>query len=308
LIDYANRYDVKPERIGGYKHKRADMKVRSEYFTRDTDKCILCGLCVRACEEVTGRGVLGLVDRGFDTTVQPAMGLPLNQADCMSCGLCVSVCPTGALTENMNGMKAVPLPENMFVHKCTLCSAGCDMMISHYGNAITKAVPMGGKNADVLCERGRFVLPERFTMGNAMEAVQKAFGKILKSGALSVGKIGVLISASCTEKQVNNILSFTAAIMPAFVASNSMGKPIPEKYRASVEFAAIKNGKAASIDELTIGVNDEILKKAGVTMLSEQQKAKIESGEIETLFVFGDDICDIDTSKVKNTEIVRIEF
>lgn len=308
LIDYANRYDVKPERIGGYKHKRADMKVRSEYFTRDTDKCILCGLCVRACEEVTGRGVLGLVDRGFDTTVQPAMGLPLNQADCMSCGLCVSVCPTGALTENMNGMKAVPLPENMFVHKCTLCSAGCDMMISHYGNAITKAVPMGGKNADVLCERGRFVLPERFTMGNAMEAVQKAFGKILKSGALSVGKIGVLISASCTEKQVNNILSFTAAIMPAFVASNSMGKPIPEKYRASVEFAAIKNGKAASIDELTIGVNDEILKKAGVTMLNEQQKAKIESGEIETLFVFGDDICDIDTSKVKNTEIVRIEF
>ncbi|MBE7057969.1 MAG: 4Fe-4S dicluster domain-containing protein [Ruminococcaceae bacterium] len=308
LIDYANRYDVKPERIGGYKHKRADMKVRSEYFTRDTDKCILCGLCVRACEEVTGRGVLGLVDRGFDTTVQPAMGLPLNQADCMSCGLCVSVCPTGALTENMNGMKAVPLPENMFVHKCTMCSAGCDMMISHYGNAITKAVPMGGKNADVLCERGRFVLPERFTMGNAMEAVQKAFGKILKSGAMSAGKIGVLISASCTEKQVNNILSFTAAIMPAFVASNSMGKPIPEKYRASVEFAAIKNGKATSIDELTIGVNDEILKKAGVTMLNEQQKAKIESGEIETLFVFGDDICDIDTSKVKNTEIVRIEF
>ena len=43
-------------------------------------------------------------------------------------------------------------------------------------------------------------------------------------------------------------------------------------------------------------------------MLNEQQKAKIESGEIETLFVFGDDICDIDTSKVKNTEIVRIEF
>lgn len=308
LINYANRYDVKPERIGGYKHKRADMKVRSEYFTRDTDKCILCGLCVRACEEVTGRGVLGLVDRGFDTTVQPAMGLPLNQANCMSCGLCVSVCPTGALTENMNGMKAVPLPENMFVHKCTLCSAGCDMMISHYGNAITKAVPMGGKNADVLCERGRFVLPERFTMGNAMEAVQKAFGKILKGGALSAGKIGVLISASCTEKQVNNILSFTAAIMPAFVASNSMGKPIPEKYRASVEFAVIKNGKASSIDELTIGVNDEILKKAGVTMLNEQQKAKIESGEIETLFVFGDDICDLDTSKVKNTEIIKLEL
>ena len=79
-------------------------------------------------------------------------------------------------------------------------------------------------------------------------------------------------------------------------------------YDAAKSLAAIKNGKATSIDELTIGVNDEILKKAGVTMLNEQQKAKIESGEIETLFVFGDDICDLDTSKVKNTEIIKLEF
>ena len=177
------------------------------------------------------------------------------------------------------------------------------MMISHYGNAITKAVPMAGKNADVLCERGRFVLPERFTLGNAMEGVQKAFGKILKSGAISAGKIGVLISASCSEKQVEDILAFTVAIMPAFVASNSVGKPIPEKYRASVEFAAVKNGKVSDVSELTIGVNDKALAKLGVKALEAKQKAKIESGEIETLFVFGDDICDIDTSKVKNIEI-----
>lgn len=308
LINYANRYDVKPERIGGYKHKRADMKTRSEYFTRDTDKCILCGLCVRACEEVTGRGVLGLVDRGFDTTVQPAMGLPLNQANCMSCGLCVSVCPTGALTENMNGMKAVPLPENMTVSKCNMCSAGCDLVVSHYGNAITKVVPLGGKKDDVLCERGRFLLAERFTMGNAMEGVQKAFANILKAGALSAGKIGVLVSASCSEKQAKDIMMFTSAFMPAFVSSNSIGKPIPEKYAQSVEFAAVKNGKAASISELTIGVNDEQLKKLGIKALSDADKAKIESGAIEMLMVFGDDIDDIDVSKVKNTEIFKLEF
>ena len=284
------------------------MKTRSEYFTRDTDKCILCGLCVRACEEVTGRGVLGLVDRGFDTTVQPAMGLPLNQANCMSCGLCVSVCPTGALTENMNGMKAVPLPENMTVSKCNMCSAGCDIVVSHYGNAITKIVPLGGKNDDVLCERGRFLLAERFTMGNAMEGVQKAFANILKAGALSAGKIGVLISASCSEKQANDIMMFTSAFMPAFVSSNSIGKPIPEKYAQSVEFAAVKNGKAASISELTIGVNDEQLKKLGIKALSDADKAKIESGAIEMLMVFGDDIDDIDVSKVKNTEIFKLEF
>ena len=90
--------------------------------------------------------------------------------------------------------------------------------------------------------------------------------------------------------------------MPAFVASNSVGKAIPEKYRASVEFAAVKNGKAASISELTIGVNDEQLKKLGVKPLSDADKAKIESGAIEMLMVFGDDIDDIDVSKVKNMQ------
>ena len=51
-----------------------------------------------------------------------------------------------------------------------------------------------------------------------------------------------------------------------------------------------------------------MLANLGVKALDEQQKARIESGEIETLFVFGDDICDIDTSKVKNIEIFKIEF
>ena len=55
-------------------------------------------------------------------------------------------------------------------------------------------------------------------------------------------------------------------------------------------------------------MNDEILKKHGVNALTSEQKAKIESGEIETLFVFGDDILDIDVSKVKNTEIFKLEF
>lgn len=308
LLELANRYEIHPDRIGGERHHRRSLKVKAEYFTRDQDKCILCGLCVRACEEVTGRGVLGLVGRGFDTTIQPAMGLPLKEADCMSCGLCVSVCPTGALTENMNGMKAVPLPENFFTHRCTLCSAGCALLVSHYGNAVLKAVPLPGKDADVLCERGRFLLPERFTLGDSMEEVKNAFGRILKDGAVSAGKIGVLVSASCGEKQIEKITAFASALMPAFIASNSMGKPVPEKYADSVDTAARKNGKCAGVSALTIGVNDEILKRHGIGPLTAEQKARIETGEIETLFVFGDDIWELDTSKVKNAEQFKIEF
>jgi len=226
----------------------------------------------------------------------------------MSCGLCVSVCPTGALTENMNGMKAVPLPENLFAYQCNLCNVGCDLLISHFGNAILKAVPISAKEGDLLCERGRFLLPERFTLGDTMADVKKLLGKILKGGAISAGKIGVLISASCGEEQVKKIVSFASAMMPGFIASNSMGKPVPEKYLASAEFAAKKNGKASAASELTIGVNDEIMKKYGVKPLTGQEKASIESGAIETLFIFGDDVCDIDISKVKNIGTFKIEI
>ena len=72
------------------------------FILRDPNKCILCGLCVRACDEVMGVGALGLVKRGFDTVVMPALEQPLTETGCISCGQCVSVCPTGALQENLS--------------------------------------------------------------------------------------------------------------------------------------------------------------------------------------------------------------
>lgn len=182
------------------------------------------------------------------------------------------------------------------------------MLVSHYGNAILKAVPINAKDGDVLCERGRFLLPERYTLGDSIEDVRKALGKILKDGAISAGKIGVLVSASCGRKQVEKIVSFAAALMPGFIASNSMGRPVPDKYAASAAFAAVKNGKAADGSELTIGVNDDVLMKHGVKPLGAREKAMLESGGVETLFVFGDEISDLDLSKVKNVEIFKIEI
>ena len=133
-------------------------------------------------------------------------------------------------------------------------------------------------------------------------------GDILKKGAISAGKIGVLISASCADKQLDKIMAFVSSLMPGFIASNSMGKPLPEKYAASAEYAAVKNGKAGSAAELTIGVNDAGLRKYGIQPLSAEQKAAIESGAVETLFIFGDDTYDIDLSNVKNEKRFRIEL
>ncbi|MBE0534622.1 MAG: (2Fe-2S)-binding protein [Phycisphaerae bacterium] len=67
-------------------------------LVRDPNKCILCGDCVRACDEIQGIGAIDFAHRGAGTTVVPAFGKELKQVDCVYCGLCASVCPTGAIT------------------------------------------------------------------------------------------------------------------------------------------------------------------------------------------------------------------
>ena len=65
--------------------------------TRDMTKCIACRRCVTVCKEVQGAGVLFAQNRGFNTEISPAMGLPLGTVNCAFCGQCTTVCPVGAL-------------------------------------------------------------------------------------------------------------------------------------------------------------------------------------------------------------------
>lgn len=77
----------------------------SASIVRNLDKCILCRRCETMCNEVQTVGVLSGVNRGFETVVSPAFGLPMKETTCTFCGQCVAVCPTGALTEVNNTSK-----------------------------------------------------------------------------------------------------------------------------------------------------------------------------------------------------------
>lgn len=63
---------------------------------RDPNKCILCGACVRACNEWQCT-ILGFANRGSKTVVQPMAGKDLANVECILCGQCEAVCPTGAI-------------------------------------------------------------------------------------------------------------------------------------------------------------------------------------------------------------------
>ncbi|AKI96921.1 NADH-dependent [FeFe] hydrogenase, group A6 [Kosmotoga pacifica] len=68
---------------------------------RDMNKCIACGRCVRACEELQGLSILSMVNRGHHSLPLPALGAPIVATDCINCGQCATVCPVGAITERM---------------------------------------------------------------------------------------------------------------------------------------------------------------------------------------------------------------
>ncbi len=152
LIKYAGEYDAEPDLVAGSRHQE---RVIEEHplLQRNSDKCILCGLCVRVCDEVMGVTALGLVDRGFETLVKPEFGLPLEKTDCISCGQCVAVCPTGALVEQMPIAKNLPMEMESREAVCTYCGVGCGQVINIKGDLVARSLPPEG---EILCRRGRF--------------------------------------------------------------------------------------------------------------------------------------------------------
>lgn len=77
----------------------------SASIERNLDKCILCRRCETVCSEIQTVSVLSAVNRGFETVISPAFGMPMVDTNCTFCGQCVSVCPTGALTQVNNTSK-----------------------------------------------------------------------------------------------------------------------------------------------------------------------------------------------------------
>lgn len=140
LLQVAQRYDINPERFAGEMPQKYTRDENS-FIERNTAKCILCGLCVRSCKEVMDISAIGLLGRGFKTSVSPAFALPLDQTKCTNCGLCVKLCPTGALTEKSSLDKQVPLKEQYSVESVAVDGKSCELLVSRYNGKVIRAVP-----------------------------------------------------------------------------------------------------------------------------------------------------------------------
>jgi len=98
LQDLSAQYGVREHRYKGEAKEHA-IDISSPSIERDPAKCILCGRCVRVCNEIQNVGAIDFTKRGFSTIVTTPYNKGVNISDCILCGQCILVCPTAALKE-----------------------------------------------------------------------------------------------------------------------------------------------------------------------------------------------------------------
>ncbi len=145
------------------------------FYDRDYNLCILCGRCVRMCQEVRLANVLAFKHRGRQTVIGPAYHRNHFEAGCEFCGACVSVCPTGTLAEKARKWDGKPDHEQ--ITTCNFCGVGCQMRLLVRKGRIIGSLPQEDPfiNRGQLCVKGRFGVAEMVNGYQRLSSPQKAF-------------------------------------------------------------------------------------------------------------------------------------
>ncbi len=154
LQDLMYEYGV-PERRLPFDRVLVPRDEASPVIVRDTEKCILCGKCVRLCDEVQGVAEIGIVSRGLNARVTTVHGAALA---CEFCGQCVDACPVGALIARPYDNPVPAWMRSAVSTACSYCSAGCRVSVESYNGASLRVTsPVDDEpNHGKLCVKGRF--------------------------------------------------------------------------------------------------------------------------------------------------------
>ncbi len=154
LQDLTYEYEVTTNRFKGapFAHETDEVNPLIE---RNMNRCVLCGKCVRVCDEIVGYGSYSFIERGFDTKIATAFDRGLN---CEFCGQCVSMCPVGAILPRPFKFKARPWQVKEVDSVCGYCGNGCTVTLGVLKDKVetVRFNDKTGVNDGNLCVRGRF--------------------------------------------------------------------------------------------------------------------------------------------------------
>ncbi len=212
LQDLTYDYEVVSNRFEGEKFDLPTDEI-NPLIERNMNRCVLCGKCVRVCDEVVGYGSYSFINRGFETKIATAFDRGLS---CEFCGQCVSMCPVGAILPRPFKFKARPWQLKEVDSVCGYCGNGCTVTLGTKDNEVQtiRFNDKTGVNDGNLCIRGRFGYSfvnseERLTKplirkeGELVEASWDEARQAVVDGLKQAGeKLGIISGARLTNEEL----------------------------------------------------------------------------------------------------------
>jgi len=158
LQELAYAYQARSDRYPRIPKTETPPELANPMIVRDFSRCILCGRCVQACNEVQVNRAISYGYRGSESKIVAAGDRPLAASDCVFCGECVQACPVGALVEKKARHVWRPWKGEKIRSTCPYCGVGCQQWLHVQDGRIVKAtgVEDAEPNRGRLCVKGRF--------------------------------------------------------------------------------------------------------------------------------------------------------
>lgn len=222
LQDLTYEYEVVTNRFKGEKFDLPTDEI-NPLIERNMNRCVLCGKCVRVCDEIVGYGSYSFINRGFETKIATAFDRGLN---CEFCGQCVSMCPVGAILPRPFKFKARPWQLKEVDSVCGYCGNGCTVTFGTKDNEVQtiRFNDKTGVNDGNLCIRGRFGAsyvnsPEKLTTpmirrnGQLAEASWEEAVQAVVDGFKAAGNdLGIISGARLTNEELFLLKNLSKAL------------------------------------------------------------------------------------------------